>query len=74
MEQLCASPKSELVGKTLSEMNARRELGVIVLAIRRADGQMVFNPPADARIAAGDYLIAMGEQAGLRLFENALGG
>jgi len=34
-------------------MQVRRELGVIVLAIRRAGGEMVFNPAADLKIAAG---------------------
>ena len=34
---------------------------MIVLAIRKSDGQMQFNPPAEAEIQAGDYLIVMGE-------------
>ena len=39
----------------------RRDMGVIVLAIRKAGGEMLFNPPPDTRIAAGDHLIVMGE-------------
>jgi voltage-gated potassium channel len=55
-------------------MQVRKETGVIVLAIRKADGQMVFNPPADARITIGDHLIAMGEPQGLRRLEALLTG
>ena len=44
-------------------------LGVIVLAIRKADGEMLFNPPAERRISAGDHLIVMGEPEGLRKLE-----
>ena len=61
--------RSAFAGKTLAEMQVRRETGVIVLAIRRADGEMLFNPPAEARISSGDHLIAMGEPQGLRKLE-----
>lgn len=66
MEQLSVSDTRDLGGKTLAEVNVRREFKAIVLAIRRAGGQMVFNPSADARIEAGDSLIVMGEQEPLR--------
>jgi voltage-gated potassium channel len=74
MEQLSVSESSDLAGKTLAEVNVRRELKVIVLAIRRAGGQMVFNPGADARIEAGDSLIVMGEQDPLRKLESRVAG
>jgi K+/H+ antiporter YhaU regulatory subunit KhtT len=45
---------------------------VIVLAIRKSDGQMQFNPPADAEIQAGDFLIVMGEAANLTKLEQVL--
>jgi voltage-gated potassium channel len=53
-------------------MQIRREIGVIVLAIRRATGEMIFNPPAEAVIQSGDYLVAMGEQENLRKLERRL--
>jgi hypothetical protein len=45
---------------------------VIVLAIRRSSGEMVFNPPPDARVQSGDHLIAMGETGRLRKLEQML--
>lgn len=65
IEELRVSQASELAGKTLRQLQLRRDLGVIVLAIGKAGGQMLFNPPADAELAAGDTLIAMGEKDNL---------
>ena len=53
-------------------MQIRSEMGVIVLAIRKADGKMVFNPPPESRIAIGDHLIVMGQPDGLQKLEQAL--
>lgn len=60
MDQVEIAPGSPIAGKSLQELQVRRDLGVIVLAIRRADGEMHFNPPAAAIIAPGDTLIVMG--------------
>jgi voltage-gated potassium channel len=72
IEQVRVAPQSELVCKTLREMQIRRDLGVIVLAIRKSDGRMVFNPPAEMEICADDFLIVMGEQPNLRKLEDLL--
>ncbi|MDQ6665221.1 MAG: potassium channel protein, partial [Acidobacteriota bacterium] len=74
IEQVQVAPKSEFVSKTLREMQIRRELGVIVLAVRTSDGSMNFNPPAETEIRAGDFLIVMGEQPSLRNLELLLTG
>jgi voltage-gated potassium channel len=65
IEQVRVPATSDLASKTLQQMQIRRDLGVIVLAIRKSDGRMLFNPPAEAEIEGGDYLIAMGETANL---------
>jgi len=74
IEQVRVSSRSEFADRSLSEMQVRRDLGVIILAIRRASGEMQFNPPAEAKIARGDYLIAMGEPDSLRRLEQLLTG
>jgi voltage-gated potassium channel len=73
IEQFSVSASSEFASKSLAESKIRSELGVIVLAIRKSDGQMQFNPPAEAAIEAGDFLIVMGEQASLQKLEQVLG-
>ena len=72
IEQFSVPASSEYASKSLLETQIRKELGVIVLAIRKSDGHMQFNPPAEAEIQAGDYLIVMGEMASLRKLEQML--
>ena len=69
IEQVRVSAGSEVATKTIREMQLRRNLGVIVMAIRRGDGTMLFNPPADTAVDAGDYLIVMGKQEELLALE-----
>jgi voltage-gated potassium channel len=72
IEQVRVSERSRLVKRSIREMELGRTLGVIVMAIRKGDGQMVFNPPADTAVFGGDYLIVMGRQENLRTLETLL--
>jgi voltage-gated potassium channel len=74
IEQVRVSTRCSFVERTLADMHAQRELGVIVLAIRKAEGQMLFNPPTESKIAAGDHLIVMGESERLQKIEQLLAG
>ena len=74
IEQVPVSPASEVVSKTIKELQIRRELGVIVMAIRKGTGEMVFNPPAEMAIDGGDTLIVMGQQQGLQALEDLVAG
>jgi voltage-gated potassium channel len=74
IEQVRVADHSEVAGKTIRELNIRRDVGVVVLAIRTGNGEMVFNPPADTAISGGDYLIVMGRQPNLQGLENLLAG
>jgi voltage-gated potassium channel len=72
IEQVRVSESSDMVGRTIEEMQLRKEVGVIVMAIRKADGRMIFNPPADTGVHGGDYLIVMGHPDSLRALETLL--
>jgi voltage-gated potassium channel len=72
IEQVRVAEDCECVSKSLGQIQLRRQVGVIVLAIRKAEGTMLFNPDADAEIAAGDFLIAMGDASQLRKLEKLL--
>lgn len=74
LEQVPVAESSQMKARTLKEMQIGRDLGVIVLAIRHRNGQMVFNPPADTAIRGGDFLIVMGRQQNLRMLEGLLSG
>ena len=49
-----------------------RDTRLLVLAIGKPDGKMIFNPPGASYVADGDVLIVMGEQPSLRNMEKVL--
>jgi len=65
LEQLEVSPTSSLVGQKLSATNIRSELDVVIVSIRRSDGQTLFNPSGESLIEACDMLIAIGSAESL---------
>jgi voltage-gated potassium channel len=73
IEQVPVGTQSRMISKTIREMQIGSELGVIVMAIRKSDGAMAFNPPADTPIRGGEFLIVMGRQQSLRALEKLLG-
>ena len=73
IEEVQVSADSKLAGVTLEEAEIRKRLGIIILAIRRKDGRLEFNPGLDHTVAAGDYLIAMGDSRKLRELETLVG-
>ena len=72
IEQVRVSDTSDMASKTIREMQLGRDVGVIVMAIRKGDGQMLFNPPADTAVHGGEYLIVMGRQENLRTLETLI--
>jgi voltage-gated potassium channel len=64
-EQLEVEPVSSLAGRKLSETVIRSELNIVVVSIRRSDGQIIFNPSGETRILGGDMLIAIGNEESL---------
>jgi len=71
-EQVLIEAESPLVGRVLRETPIRAELDIVIISIRRRNGEMVFNPAAQTIIEAGDILIAIGQVEALtRLNEMA---
>ena len=69
MEEVLISKASSLVGKSLDECGIGRELGIIIVAIKKPDGEMKFNPTFKSAIKSGDTLIALGESSKLKHLE-----
>jgi voltage-gated potassium channel len=59
-EQLEVDSISLLVDRKLSETVIRSELNIVVVSIRRYNGEIIFNPSGETKIEAGDMLIAIG--------------
>jgi voltage-gated potassium channel len=73
MEEIQITEEScPLVGQTLREAKLGARSGALVLAIRRADGQLVTGPTADTVIQPGDILIGMGTAEQLRILNQIL--
>jgi len=74
LEEIRVAPDSILVGKTLIAAGIRREWGVMIIAIKKHSGQMLFNPPSDTAFAAEDILITLGEQPATQRLERVAAG
>jgi voltage-gated potassium channel len=73
MEEIKVAEDSHVVNHTLHESGIGKELGIIVVAIKRASGEMVFNPTSRSVIKKDDTLIAMGETKQLKMLEDKVG-
>ena len=65
LEEIKINDTEKLPGTSLSESGIRRDLDLIVVAIKKEDGGMIFNPAFDTIIKKGDTLIALGERVNL---------
>jgi len=61
IEEIEVVPQSKLVGKTIAQSGIGRDIGVIIIGIKRADGRMKFNPTSQTLIKEGDTLIVVGQ-------------
>ena len=64
-EQLEVETVSTLVGRKLKESVIRSELNIVIVSIRRSDGEIIFNPSGETKIEGGDMLIAIGNAESL---------
>jgi len=74
MEELLVAEKSHLNGKTLIDSEIRQEMDVIIVAVRKKDGEMKFNPSSQTRIESGDILISLGKDSDLKKLAEILSG
>jgi voltage-gated potassium channel len=72
LEELLVSEKATFVNKTLMDSGIRQEHDLIVVAIKRNKGEMLFNPNPNTEILAGDILVVLGEHANIHGLEKKL--
>ncbi|QGY41355.1 potassium channel protein [Pseudodesulfovibrio cashew] len=65
MEELAVTAESELCGLDLIDSKIRPRFNLIIIAIKQANGEMVFNPGPKEVIHAGDTLLAVGKKTNL---------
>ena len=72
MEELYVSQGSRFDGQTLLDSGIRKDYDMMIICIRKSDGQMMFNPKADTAIAAGDKMVVVGCARNLKALERVI--
>jgi voltage-gated potassium channel len=73
IEEVRVAAGGALAGQTLKDSGVRQRFDVIIVAIKKAGGHMVFNPASDALLEADDTLIAIGDKKHLDQLEQLAG-
>jgi voltage-gated potassium channel len=72
MEELEVGEGSILNGVPLVDSKIRQEMNIIIVAIRKRDGKMTFNPSSQTPIEIDDTLIALGHTNDLARLKSKL--
>ncbi|MBW2020164.1 MAG: potassium channel protein [Deltaproteobacteria bacterium] len=72
MEEMPVHPSSRLIDVALQDSGIRKDLDLIIVAVKKAAGDMLFNPSSQTKLGAGDTVIAIGEKKNLEKLERLL--
>ena len=72
MEEIPVNSSSDLINVMLKDSGIRQQFNLIIIAIKKPDGSMLFNPSYETVIEAGDTVIAVGQEGNLQKLENKL--
>ncbi|MCA9177005.1 MAG: potassium channel protein [Planctomycetales bacterium] len=73
LDEFLVTDNTRLVGVTVAASEAHRRHRLLVVAIKKANHEMVFNPDADYCFATGDTLIMMGREQDIAKFRDFFG-
>lgn len=65
MEEIPVSDASTLNGIILKDSGIRQNFDLIIIAIKKEDDRMIFNPSFETKLHVGDTVIAVGDPANL---------
>jgi voltage-gated potassium channel len=68
MDEIPIRPTSPLAGQTLRDADVGRRTGVMVIAVKCADGGVEFPPSGDHPFGPGDTIVLLGRRANLEQF------
>lgn len=66
MEEAMIGGNSDLINKNLIDSNLRKNFGVIIVAIKKSTGNMIFNPMPSETLEAGDVIVVIGKREDLQ--------
>ncbi len=73
IEEIRVARPSKLAGLTLADADLAGKVGVIVLALRRENGKLDFNPKSSQSLSPDDWLIVMGDSHSLKNLQSLAG-
>jgi len=73
LEEIRVHTIGQLASTTLRDSGIRSDLDLIVVAIKKESGTMIYNPSSEARIETGDILITIGARKNLEKLEKLVG-
>ena len=59
--------------RTVGDLNRTHSSSLIIIAVRRQNGETLFNPAPETPLSSGDFLIVMGERQRIAQLERTLG-
>ena len=65
VEEVRLSAKSELAGISIKDSGVRTRYGVMIVTIKKASGEVIFNPDASIVLSEGDTIVVIGEKSNL---------
>jgi voltage-gated potassium channel len=74
IEEVTVPEKCRFSGKSLIDSRVKADYGVTVIGIKKADKDIVINPPPTALIETGDILLLIGSTDNLERFTGEMGG
>ena len=72
MEEAKIGDNSSLIGKSLVDSHLRKDYGVIIVAIKKQSGDMVFNPTFSEKLEGGDVIVVIGKKEDLKRMDAVL--
>ncbi len=74
IEEVVVEEASSLAGKTIKEADIRAKNWVVIVALKKENGKILFNPRADTKIEAGDKVAVIGQPDYFNRFEKMASG
>ena len=72
IEEIRVRPQSKMVGMTMKDSGIRQNYDLMIIAIRKQDDSMTFNPNADTYIEADDVMVVVGAAKSINQLEGVL--
>ena len=66
MEEAKIDTNSRFIGKNLIDSRIRQDYGVIIVAIKKLSGKMIFNPKPSEILDSGDVIVVIGQKDDLK--------